>query len=179
MHRQPPSVALSTLEGHRISSVALVIDTTNSFSFNPVSNTIGAIAPYQGPQARRGRSPSTAKCRSWVAAESRPILRTKWTSTIRAPRRGQIRSCRSLQRGATSPQIPTARTASGWPAVTTPGHTNGLDGNLWQRLRDADAYAYSYGDRNRDSNSNSDTNAYGHSYGNSHSYGDSHTDADT
>ena len=43
MHRQPPSGALSTLEEHRISSVVLVTDNANSFSFNPGTNTIGAI----------------------------------------------------------------------------------------------------------------------------------------
>ena len=31
-------------EEHRTTRVALVVDTTNSFSFNPATNTIGTIA---------------------------------------------------------------------------------------------------------------------------------------
>jgi hypothetical protein len=58
-------------------------------------------------------------------------------------------------------------------------HSDGLDGDLWRCLRDANSYAHSYGDRDNDINTNSyadcfavidaytDSNTFGYAYSNS------------
>ena len=62
MHPPRPSTASSTTGGGAISRLGLLMDTTNSFSYNPVANTIGTIAAIPRAQVKRERLTSTDKC---------------------------------------------------------------------------------------------------------------------
>src|SRR5439155_10900775 len=115
-----PSAASSTLVGAAISRLA----------FSPILqiplNTIlwlilsRPLRAYQGPQGRRERLTSTARCWSWAAAEPRRTHRMRWMPTLQVVTVGQLTRLfpHSSLRGATSPPIPTAPAASGWQAVT-------------------------------------------------------------
>jgi hypothetical protein len=95
----------------------LVVDTTNSFSFDPAANTIGAIAPI--PRAT-GETRALNFCNLMYVmggGELLPIRQTRWTSMIRVAIPGQ-RAFHSSTRGATSQPIRMAPTASGWLAAT-------------------------------------------------------------
>jgi len=56
-------------EEHRTFQGGLVVDTTNSFSFNPVANTIGTMH-FRGPTGKRVGLP-LMQMLVWVAAELR------------------------------------------------------------------------------------------------------------
>ena len=102
--------------GSDITAGALT-DTTNSFVYDPVADTIATIAAYREPQARRGRLTSATRCLSWAAAETAPNpsnevdiydpVSNSWSVGHRSP-----------TPGATSRPTPTAPTTSGWQAAT-------------------------------------------------------------
>ena len=68
-YRPPPLAGSSTPVGAAISR-RMLTDTTNSFVYNRWVTLSAPLPAYRGPQARRERLPSTARCSSWVAAGS-------------------------------------------------------------------------------------------------------------
>ena len=94
-----------------------VVDTTNSFSFDPVANTIGTIAAI--PRATGETRGLNFNGQMYVmgGGRARPIRPTRWTSMIQALTLGQPATHLAMP-GGTSQPIPTARPGLSYQVAT-------------------------------------------------------------